>query len=527
MVESWKQNLVMRFEEGKMIDLSVGVLLLTASLSCLVTFLILNFFQRKNVRRIQRQATNFEEVTKVTEDWNCSVASERTQHSLYTRYVNPRWSEFMDVLEMNVEYEQCLGTELFTPEGKRILDFVSSYSVQNAGHNNPYIIEEIVREVQNNRPAILHCCYVPEIAGELGKRLIELAGGNLKKVCFGNTGSEGIEIAIKFCRATTKRDGMIYLRSAFHGLTMGSLSLSTEKYWYEGFGTLLPETVSVELGDIIGLEALLKTRQYAGFIIEPIMAEAGVLLPTTFYLQKVQQLCRKYDTMFVVDEVQTGIFRTGPFLASHHHELDPDIVVLAKALSGGLIPIAAVLMQNHVYNAVFTTSKKSYIQFSTFGENKLAMRAGIATLDVMRDYHLQERAQEEGSWFLSSLRIALQGFSIVKEVRGQGFLCGIEFQLPSSLFSMSSICMNISYLLARGIFVTVIVKKLYKEKNILTQVCANNYMVLKVSPPITTTREQLEEFIKAIKEVVKACIETPDEYLKEAKNLIDKVTERL
>ncbi|MGA8067281.1 MAG: aminotransferase class III-fold pyridoxal phosphate-dependent enzyme, partial [Terriglobales bacterium] len=283
-------------------------------------------------------------------------ASEATsqQGSNYKTYVNPQWVALLNLLGMNVEYLRCMGCELFTRDGRRILDFLSGYCVHNTGHNHPSIILALKNELNQCGPAMLQS-HVPEIAGELARRLCELSGGDLQKVYFGSSGSEGVEAAIKFSRATTRRAGIVYAKSSFHGLTTGALSLMNDAFWREGFGPLLPDTFGVPYGDIAALQAALATKNYAAFIVEPLQAEGGIQVPSPAYLRKAQEACRRTGTLLVLDEVQTGMYRTGTFLAAHHFNVQPDIVVLAKALSGGLMPVSAVLMTNKIYDAVYSS----------------------------------------------------------------------------------------------------------------------------------------------------------------------------
>src|ERR1700690_578374 len=196
--------------------------------------------------------------------------SESTSN--YNQYVNPQWVALLDLLGMNVEYERCLGCELFTKDGRRILDFLSGYCVHNAGHNHPYIIQALKDEMDRCGPAMLQS-HVSALAGDLAQRLCELAGGGLKKVYFGSSGSEGVEAAIKFARATTGRTGIVFAKSSFHGLTAGALSLMNDAFWREGFGPLLAETEGVPFGDIAALEAALSSKSQAAFIVEPLQAE--------------------------------------------------------------------------------------------------------------------------------------------------------------------------------------------------------------------------------------------------------------
>jgi ornithine--oxo-acid transaminase len=211
--------------------------------------------------------------------------------SNYEAYVNPQWVTLLNLLGMNVEYERCLGSELFTKDGRRILDFLSGYCVHNVGHNHPAIIQALKDEIDTCGPAMLQS-HVPEIAGDLARRLCELAGGGLEKVYFGSSGSEGVEAAIKFARARTGRAGIIYAKSSFHGLTAGALSLMNDAFWREGFGPLLNDTVGVPFGDLSELESVLATRKHAAFIVEPVQAEAGIRVPTQAYLQASCACCR-------------------------------------------------------------------------------------------------------------------------------------------------------------------------------------------------------------------------------------------
>jgi len=188
----------------------------------------------------------------------------------------------------------------------------------------------------------------------------------LRKVYFGSSGSEGVEAAIKFARATTGRTGIVYAQNSFHGLTAGALSLMSDEFWREGFGPRLPDFVGVPFNDLAALEKALRTERNAAFIVEPVQPEAGIRLPSRTYLSEAQELCRKYGALFVVDEVQTGMFRTGTFLVAHQFELQPDMVVLAKALSGGLVPVGAVLMTDRVYTSVYSSLKRAIVHTSTF-----------------------------------------------------------------------------------------------------------------------------------------------------------------
>jgi ornithine--oxo-acid transaminase len=420
---------------------------------------------------------------------------------LYTNSVNPQWVRLLDVLQMNVPFVHCEGAKLHGEDGRMVLDFLSGYCVHNTGHNHPRIIAALKEELGRSGPVMLQSS-VPQLAGELALRLCESAGGRLKKAHFTSSGSEGVEAAIKFARAHTGRAGLLFAEGAFHGLTCGALSLMGSEFWREGFGPLLPGARQVPFGDLRSLEAELSTKKCAAFIVETIQGEGGIRIPDAKYLQQAQALCHEYSSLFILDEVQTGLYRTGRFLAAQHFGLDPDMVILAKALSGGLVPVGAVLMTDDVYNSVYSSLHRAIIHSSTYSENNLAMRAGLATLDVLESERLGARALSRGAYLRQRLQDALAGYDMVKEVRGMGLFCGVEFQAPRQW------TLRVSYdTFARihpGMFGQMLVMNLFREKNILTQICGNNFQVLKVAPPLVVTDEQIDDFVSKLREVVES-----------------------
>jgi ornithine--oxo-acid transaminase len=417
----------------------------------------------------------------------------------YERFVNPQWVRLLDILGMNVRYERCVGCELFTVDGRRVLDFNSGYCVHNAGHNHPAIKAAIKSELDADGPAMLQS-NVSDLAGELAARLCERAGGRLTKAFFCSSGSEGVETVIKFARAKTGRNGIISARGAFHGLTCGALSLMSDGFWRDGFGQLLADTELVDFGDLAGLESRLASGRFGALVLEPIQVEGGLRLPAENYLRGAQALCRRHGALLVLDEVQTGFYRTGPFLAAHRYGVEPDMVVLAKALSGGLIPVGAVLMTDAVCDAVYSSFRRAIVHTSTFGENALAMRAGLATLDVLESERLGERAGALGDAFRRTLAERLGQFEMVREVRGAGMLTGIEFQPPRRL--RLRVPYEAFMRIHPAMFGQVLVMRLYRDHGMLTQICGNNFMVLKVAPPLVVSEAQLDEFIRAIEAAV-------------------------
>ena len=417
----------------------------------------------------------------------------------YIDHVNPQWVRLLKLLQMQTEYTRCSGAELHTASGEVILDFLSGYCVHNAGHNHPAIIEALHRELDRQGPAMLQS-HVPDLAGDLAQRLCQLAGGDLQKVFFACSGSEGVEEAIKFSRAASGREGLLYCDGAFHGLTCGALSLMSDPFWRGKFGPMLANTAAIPFGDTQALQQKLKSQNYAAFIVEPVQSEAGIVLPPPNYLKEARELCTKYGTLFVLDEVQTGLFRTGHFLAAHHFDVHPDMVILAKALSGGLVPVSAVLMTDRIYASVFDSLKRSIVHTSTFGENALSMRAGLATLDVLVKENLGPRALEMGDQLRNRLRQELAGYEMVQEVRGLGMLSGIVFRPPAHL--RLRLAFESFRHIHPAMFGQVIVMRMFRDQRVLMQMCGNNFMVLKVAPPLVVTADQLEKFVAGIRDVI-------------------------
>jgi ornithine--oxo-acid transaminase len=274
----------------------------------------------------------------------------------------------------------------------------------------------------------------------------------------------------------------------------------TDPFWRSGFEPLLQDVAAVPFGDFPALEKELRTKRFAAFVVEPLQSEAGINLAPEGYLKAAQDLCRQTGTLFVLDEVQTGMFRTGPFLAGHHYRLEPDMVVLAKALSGGLVPVSATLMTDSVYESVYSSLRRAIVHTSTYSENSLAMRAGLATLAVLERNELGNQATVLGNLLRTRLREELGSYEMIKDVRGLGMLSGIEFQSPSKL------TLKIPFESFRAIhpamFGQIVVMRMFRDKGILTQICGNNFMVLKVAPPLVITEEEINEFVLAIRDVV-------------------------
>ena len=342
--------------------------------------------------------------------------------------------------------------------------------------------------------------HVSGLAGHLAEKLCTRAGGRVAKAFFACSGSEGVETVIKFARAHTKRSGILYAANGFHGLTCGALSLMSNEFWRDGFGPLLPETEATPFRRCRGARTPARDEALRGFRAGTDPGEGGVRLPPPDYLEKAQELCRRHGTLLALDEVQTGFYRTGPFLAAHHFGVEPDMVVLAKAISGGLIPCSAVLMSDEVCNSIYSSLQRAFVHTSTYSENSLAMRAGLTTLDILEDEQLGARATAQGEKLRRMLTERLSKFEMVAEVRGLGLLSALEFKPPRSLLLRAPF--EAFHVIHPGMLGQVVVMRLFKDHGVLSQICGNDFMSLKVAPPLIVTDAQMDHYVSAIEAVV-------------------------
>jgi ornithine--oxo-acid transaminase len=306
---------------------------------------------------------------------------------------------------------------------------------------------------------------------------------------------------MKFARAATRRPRLISCDSSFHGVTLGPLSLVGDEFLKEGFGPLLPGCARVPFGDLDALEAELRAKDVAAFIVEPIQGRE-VTLPPADYLQGAQELCRRYGTLFVVDEVQTGLGRTGRWFALEHWGLEPDFVLVGKALSGGYMPVAAMVTRREVFQDAVGTLERSYVHQSTFGRNRLSMAAGLAALRIIERDGLVEHAARMGAFLRAGLAELQQRHDMIKEVRGSGLMIGIELQPPSSRVARMS-CRLIR-MASEGLFPQLVVIPLHRDHGVITMAAGKND-VIKLLPPLTLCEDEAQSFLDALDQVLADC----------------------
>jgi ornithine--oxo-acid transaminase len=422
---------------------------------------------------------------------------ESERFDLHMRRLNEQMVRVLRTIGYDVGFCKGRGQYLFDRKGNRYLDLLSGYGVFAVGRNHPSIRAALTSVLDADLPNLVQMD-VSTLAGLLADRLLALVP-HLEKVTFTNSGAESVEAAIKFARAATGRPGIVYCNHAFHGLTYGALSLNGDETFRKGFEPLLPDCVRIPFNDLPALEEALASRRIAAFIVEPIQGK-GVILPNEDYLKGAEHLCRRYETLFITDEIQTGLGRTGKFLAGEHWSIEPDMVLLAKALSGGHVPVGAVLMRKWVYNKVFNRMDRAVVHGSTFAKNDLAMAAGIATLEVMKAERVTENAARMGERLLRGLSALQDNYELLKNVRGKGLMIGVEFGSPSSLKLKAS--WNVLETASKGLFCQLITIPLFKQQKILTQVAGHASHTIKLIPPLIINDSDCDWIVRGFDEVI-------------------------
>jgi ornithine--oxo-acid transaminase len=412
-------------------------------------------------------------------------------------------------------YQRAVGQYLYDQEGTEFLDLYSGFGVFAIGRNHPTVIKALQETLTLELPNLVQLD-VSILSGLLAKELLKTTPENINKMFFCNSGTEAVESAIKFARYTTKRDKIVFCDHGYHGLTMGSLSLMGEKIFREGFGPLLPGCISVPFNDLAALDAALSNKDVAAFIVEPIQGK-GVNIPDDNYLPEVERLCKKYGTLFVADEVQTGIGRTGKFWAIDHWGVKPDMICMAKALSGGFVPVGGVAMTEKVMDTVFNRMDRAVVHGSTFGKNNMAMAAGLATLHVIEDEKLVENSLSVGTDIINSLNALSGQYEFLKEARGKGMMIAIEFTPPKSLKLKAAWTMLEAA--NKGLFCQMVTIPLFKEHHILTQVAGHGMNVVKLLPPLTLTQKDRDNIINSFDKAIADTHQIPGSIWDLGKNL--------
>ena len=420
----------------------------------------------------------------------------REDYELYARTINPQFIRVLRTIGFDRVWARAEGQYLYDEEGTRYLDVLGGFGMFNVGRNNPRVRAALVETLELETPGSVQLG-VSLLPGLLAEELLKRTPARLERVLFTSSGTEAVEAALKLGRAATGRTRVLSTVHGFHGLTLGALSANGGPRFVERFGPLLPGFSHVPFDDLDALERELRSEDVALFLVEPIQGH-GVYLPAMGYLETAQELCRRYGTLFAVDEVQTGFGRTGKLFAFEHWGLEPDLVTVAKSLSGGYIPVGALLMSRAVYDGVFDSLEHSVSHGSTFAPNDLAMAAGLATLKELDDARLVARSAELGELLLTRTRALEDAHDVVREVRGLGLMWAMELAEPES----GSFSWRVMEKMQSGLFAQLVVVPLFTEHQILSQVAGHDLPVLKGLPPLVVSEQDIDDFVTALDDVI-------------------------
>jgi ornithine--oxo-acid transaminase len=427
-------------------------------------------------------------------------------YQLHERHINRTLVAAQRVIGFDKVYARAEGAYLYDMDNAAYLDFLSGYSVFNIGRNHPQVKQAIRDVLELDLPNMVQMdCSL--LSGLLAEAITKRTPPHLDAVFFCNSGTEAMEGALKFARAATQRKRVISLESAFHGLSLGSLSLMGCESFTEGFGPLMPgfET-RIALDDIVALEREISKRDVAAFVIEPVQGK-GCKSPRTDFFIRAQELCRQHGTLLISDEIQTGLGRTGKMFGFQHWNLEPDIITLAKTLSGGYVPCGAIIARRDIYQKTFSRMDRCVVHSTTFGRNNLAMACGLASLEVIDSENLVANSAKMGRLLMERIDSLRAKHSFLKEVRGKGLMIAIEFHAPTE-FKLR-MAWKLLHKVDKVLFPQMVVTQLLAQHRILTQVAGHAMDVLKILPPLIIREREVDLFVNALDAVLTECRKFP------------------
>jgi len=424
------------------------------------------------------------------------------------------------MLGFNKSFVKAKNTIVWDKDGEEYLDFLGAYGALNIGHNNDVVIDALNRI--SHMPNLLQSG-MHSLTSVLAENLAKITPGDLKYTFFCNSGTEAVEGALKLAKIATEKSRIIYCKGAFHGKSMGALSVTGRNKYKKYFGPMVPLVEEVTYGDIDELNVLLdKYDDIAAFIMEPIQGEGGIILPPIGYLRKVRELCSHYGVLLIADEVQTGFGRTGYWFACEAEGVVPDIMCVAKSLGGGIIPIGAYIAKEDVWKKGYGSMDRCLLHTSTFGGNTWAAAAGIATIEFIAEHNLENEALEKGNYIIDRLLKLKEKYPLLKDVRGRGLMIGLEFN-NRSMPLVNRIITNNTKELVEEYIGGMVASELINNYNIITAYTLNNPNVIRIEPPLTVTYEQLDKFVHALEDILRKNKGISTMALNNTKNLIKSV----
>lgn len=415
----------------------------------------------------------------------------------HRRHLNSRLTALLELIKADRPLVRASGPYFWNRDGNQYLDFLAGYAALSLGHNHPRVCEAV--DKVKTLPNLVEGLSL--LAGALAHNLAALAPGTLQRVYFANSGAEVVDAAIKLARAATSRVKLVACHRGFHGRTIGALSVMDRREYSEPFAPLLADVAFVPFGDSEVLEAVLRRRDVAGFIVEPIQGEAGIILPPAGYLKAARELCTHYGTLLIADEIQTGLGRTGMMFAVEWEDVVPDVLLLGKSLGGGIMPLSALLTTDALWHASKGGTARSPFHTSTFGGNTRACAAGLATLEVLTSERLTERAAALGAYLLDRLRDLQRRQPLIADVRGRGLMIGVEFA-PATRGLATFVTGGLIDRLSHEYLTGLILMRLLNQHRVMTAFTLNNPNVLRLEPPLNIKQEHLDYFVASLNETL-------------------------
>jgi putrescine aminotransferase len=423
---------------------------------------------------------------------------DRRQNIVYhRRHLNPRYVTLLKLVDLDRLFVRASGVHVWDSDGNQYVDFLGGFAALSVGYNHPRICAAI--DKVGEWPNLVEGLNV--LAGALAHNLAVLTQSELQRVYFANSGAEVVDAAIKLARAATGRKKLVACHKGFHGRTIGALSVMDRPEYHDPFVPLLTDVAFVPFGDSEALEAVLRRRDVAGFIVEPIQGEAGIIVPPEGYLRAARELCTRYGTLLIADEIQTGLGRTGKMFAVEYEDVVPDVLLLGKVLGGGVMPLSALLTTDDLWRASKGGTDRSPFHTPTFGGNTHACAAGLATLEVLVTERLSERAAASGAYLLDQLRALQRRQPLIAEVRGRGLMIGIEFT-PATRGLLTLMTGGLINRLSRTFLTGMIIKRLLVKHRIVTSFTLNDLNVLRLQPPLNIERGHLDHVVESLEEVL-------------------------
>jgi putrescine aminotransferase len=419
----------------------------------------------------------------------------------YARHVNPALVKLLGVFGYGRVFVRARDVSLWDDRGTEYLDFLAGFGAVNLGHNHPRLIQRLRDFLADDPVNLVHtgpAVHAAELAAALASRL----DGGLEVTLFSSSGSEAIDAALKLARAATGRTGYVYCKGGFSGTSLGALSVMGGERFRRPFAPLVPGGEEIPFGDLAALERVLLSQRAAAFVVEPIQAEGGVVLPPAGYLAEAGASCRRHGTLFVLDEVQTGLGRTGTLFAHQAEGIVPDVLVLAKALGGGIAPAAVTVTRLDIHQQAYGSMQRFDLHGSTFAGNALACAAALETLAVLDEEKLAQNSAARGEQLLDGLQRRLAGHPLVRDIRGRGLLVGIELGLDDSRL-LARVAPEQLQETFTGILGQWIALQLL-ERRILCQPAAHRWNVVKLEPPLTVQSAQIDRAVEAVADVFDA-----------------------